>query len=653
MTFRNGSAKTNNPVKYWEPMSDFVYTPSGEKLRNTNIFKFAERNGFSEISALYDKADLDQKWFWNSVVGDLGIVFSTPYSEVIDASAGKERTLWYTGGHINAVDTCILKHTSTDRTAISYERENGESGKFSFSQLEDLTSRMAGSLIRLGVKKGDRVGIYMPLNPECVIAMYSIMRIGAVAVPIFSGYGADAVETRIRDAGTGIVFVSGYYERKGNPVRMVETLRKAGKVRKIVHRGSVLLEDEFDFDELLKGERFEGCEDTLSEDPAIMLYTSGTTGKPKGTVHVHGGAFVNIVKEVKYYMDMHPDDVLYWITDIGWMMGPWAIMGANAVGGTIFLYDGAVDFPDEKRIWNMIKRNGITLLGLSPTFVRTMKHRGISDRLNGIRVFGSTGEPWDDESWMWLFEKYGGSETPIANISGGTDIIGCFLASTPAVPLKPRCLYRGLGMNVSVFNEQGEEVYDQIGYLVAKEHCPSMTRGIWKNNEKYIDTYWSRFGDTWNHGDWAMMDHSGYFYLFGRADDVMKVAGKRVGPNEVENVVSRVPGVSECAVVGIPDRIKGEAAAVFYTGDSSNHVSHEIEMEVVRSLGKSFRPVTIHVKTLPKTKNGKIMRRVLKNAFLGKNAGDVSGLEDQNIIIILRNLGEGYIDDEGFLRDRK
>ncbi len=634
-------------------MTGFVYNPPEDKVRRSNIYRFAKRNGIDGIDELYRKADMEQEWFWDAVVGDLGIEFSVPYTRIMDQSSGKERTVWYTGGHINAVQTCIMKHASTDRVAISYERENGESGNITFRELEDMTSRMAGALINMGVEKGDRVGIYMPLNPECVIAMYSVMRIGAVAVPIFSGYGVDAVETRIRDAGTKAVFVSGYYERKGKPVRMVETLRKAGDVKKIVHRGSDLMDGEFDFDVLLKGERYEGCEDTLSEDPAIMLYTSGTTGKPKGTVHVHGGAFVNIVKEVKYYMDMKPDDVLYWITDIGWMMGPWAIMGANAVGGTIFVYDGAVDFPDVHRIWDMIGRNGITLLGLSPTFVRTMKHRGIEDRMGGIRVFGSTGEPWDDDSWMWLFEKFGGSDVPVANISGGTDIIGCFLASTPAIPLKPRCLYRGLGMNVSVYDEEGEEVFDRIGYLVAEKHCPSMTRGIWKNDSKYMETYWSRFPGVWNHGDWAMMDRDGYFYLFGRADDVMKVAGKRVGPNEVENVVSRVAGVSECAVVGIPDRIKGEAAGVFYTGDSGTHVRQEIEREVIRSLGKSFKPLIIHVKALPKTKNGKIMRRILKNAFLGKNAGDVSGLEDPGIIVILNTLGENYIDRDGYLRDKK
>lgn len=634
-------------------MSDFVYTPSKEKIRNSNIFRFAERNGVDGISELYRRADSDQEWFWNAVVDDLGIEFSKPFRFVKDESSGKERTTWYAGGHINAIQTCILKYSSTERVAISYERENGESGKITFKELEDLTSRMAGSLKRLGVGKGDRVGIYMPLNPECVIAMYSVMRIGAVAVPIFSGYGVEAVETRINDAGAKIVFVSGYYERKGNPVRMVDTLRKAAaNVRRIVHRGTALHAGELDFDELLKGERYEGCEDTLSEDPAIMLYTSGTTGKPKGTVHVHGGAFVNIVKEVKYYMDMKPDDILYWITDIGWMMGPWAIMGANANGGSIFVYDGAVDFPDTHRIWKMIERNGITLLGISPTFVRTMKHKGVDARMNGVRVFGSTGEPWDDESWMWLFEKFGGSETPIANISGGTDIIGCFLASTPAIPLAPRCLYRGLGMNVSVFDDQGKEVYDQIGYLVAKEHCPSMTRGIWKNDSKYMETYWARFPGVWNHGDWAMMDRDGYFYLFGRADDVMKIAGKRVGPSEVENVVSGVIGVIECAVVGIPDRIKGETVGIFYTGDSGNHVRDRIMAEVVQKLGKSFKPLVVQVRALPKTKNGKIMRRILRNAFIGNETGDISGLEDSELIDILKNGGKEYIDEDGFLREK-
>lgn len=630
-------------------MGEYVYEPNQFQLKDFNIVKFALSEGLESVEELYERADNDRTWFWHAVVEDLGIKFWKPYKKVFDASQGKEWTKWYVDGGINIVDTCILSHSHTERAAITYERENGENGTLTFRELDELTARLGNALLKMGVSKGDRVGIYMPLNPECVIAMYSILRIGAIAVPIFSGYGRDAVKKRVEDAGIKLVFTTGAYERKGKLVSMVENVRDLEGIKLIVQNQEEGRNDGTDFDDLLREKPMNGYERTMSEDPAIILYTSGTTGKPKGTVHVHGGSFINIVKEVKYYLDFKQNDTLFWITDLGWMMGPWAILGANALGGSIFVYDGAVDFPSDTRVWDLVDRNSITILGLSPTYVRMLKQKGIGRRMHGIRVFASTGEPWDDESWLWLFEKIGGSVTPISNISGGTDIIGCFLASAPYLPLKPRCLYRGLGMNVSVFDDSGREIRDSIGYLVAKEHCPSMTRGIWNNHEKYMETYWSKFKGVWNHGDWAMMDGEGYFYLFGRSDDVMKVAGKRLGPNEVENVVAEVRGVSECAAVGLPDRVKGEALAVFYVGDNSDSTKKRIEAKVVESIGKSFRPIVINVGSIPKTRNGKIMRRILRNAFINRDVGDISGLEDPTIIKNLGEIGRRYVDGEGFL----
>ncbi|MCL5665905.1 MAG: AMP-binding protein [Candidatus Thermoplasmatota archaeon] len=630
-------------------MSDYVYEPNQFQLKDFNIVKFALSEGIESIEELYERADKDRTWFWHSVVEDLGIRFWKPYTKVFDSSQGKEWTKWYVDGGINIVDTCILSHAHSERVAISFERENGENGTITFRELDDMTARLGRSLQKLGVSKGDRVGIYMPLNPECVVAMYSILRIGAVAVPIFSGYGRDALKKRVEDAGIRVIFTTNAYERKGKKVAMIENVRGIEDVKLIIQNPVILNNNEFDFRDLLEEEPLNGYEKTMSEDPAIILYTSGTTGRPKGTVHVHGGSFVNIVKEVKYYLDFKQSDTLFWITDLGWMMGPWAILGANALGGSIFVYDGAVDFPTDTRVWDLVERNSITILGLSPTYVRMLKQKGIDRRMHGIRVFASTGEPWDDDSWLWLFEKIGGSITPISNISGGTDIIGCFLASAPYLPLKPRCLYRGLGMNVSVFDDSGRDIVNSIGYLVAKEHCPSMTRGIWNNSSKYIETYWSKFKGVWNHGDWALMDKDGYFYLFGRSDDVMKIAGKRLGPNEVENIVSEVKGVVECAAVGIPDRIKGEALAVFYVGDGAESVRRKIESRVTEGIGKSFRPLVINVPNIPKTRNGKIMRRVLRNAFTNRDSGDISGLEDAAVIKNIQDLGKNYVDAEGYL----
>lgn len=620
-------------------MPEFVYHPPNPE--NTNIMKLARKHGIETLEGLYDRADSEPGWFWPAVMEDCGIEFFSEYSSIVDSSGGAPWSTWFNGGTINASYNCVEKFRDSDAPAIKFEHEGGERGQISFRELDEKAGRLAGSLLSIGATRGDRIGIYMPPNPESIISLYAIMRMGAVAVPIFSGYGLEAVRTRIEDAGISILFSLSSYSRKGKDVNVRRVLEGLHGVRLI------LLDpaggEELSFHDMVESGPYTKTVQTGSEDPAIMLYTSGTTGKPKGTVHVHGGSFINIVKEVRYYMDMTGDDTLFWISDLGWMMGPWSIIGANALGGSIFVYDGAVDFPDSNRLWHMIGDHRVTLLGLSPTLVRTLKSRNIRKPFRGVRLFGSTGEPWDEESWMWLFQYLGEGRVPIANISGGTDIIGCFLASTAAIPLMPRCLYRGLGMNVQVLDEDGNEIFDKVGYLVAGKHCPSMTRGIWNQPEKYIETYWSMFPGKWVQGDWAMADRKGYFFLYGRSDDVLKVAGKRVGPNEVENVVMAVEGVTESAVAGIPDSIKGEAVAVFYTGTNSDGVRDSIRDAVQSGLGKSFTPkYVIWLPQLPRTRNGKIMRRVVKKAFLNQDPGDLSNMDDAGIIEYLREVGHLY-----------
>lgn len=621
---------------------DFVYVPDRNYIEKTNIMKFARKSGLETLKDLYTRADNDPEWFWKEVVKDTGITFFSPYDRVRDLSAGKPWGRWYVGGKVNISYNAVEKHRESERPAVKYEREDGKRGTISYRELDQAVGKLAGSLLKLGVSKGDRVGIYMPLSPESVIALYSIMRIGAVAVPMFSGYGKEAVVSRIEDAGIRYMFVTSFFERRGKKVDLMSNLHGIGNLSLIVSGpcsdGSVKMDD------LISGGEYVRSVETDSEDPAIMLYTSGTTGKPKGTVHVHGGPLVNIAKEVKYYMDMIPEDTLFWISDPGWMMGPWSMIGANVLGGSIFVYDGALDYPEKDRLWKMVERNRITLLGVSPTLIRTYKASKMDMPLYGIRAFGSTGEPWDTESWMFLFQKLGSSKTPICNISGGTDIIGCFLASHPAIPLKPRCLYRGLGMNVAVYDDSGRRVFNRIGYLVAMDHLPPMTRSLWNAREKYIDTYWSRFPDVWFHGDWAEETEDGYFFLYGRADDVIKIAGKRVGPGEIEDIVSAVAGVRECAAAGIPDKVKGEAIAVFYTGERSDSVQEGIRKAVSSKLGKPFSPkYIVHLDSLPKTRNGKIMRRIARNAFLDSDCGDISSLEDVSVVETIRLVGKAIM----------
>jgi len=620
--------------------SSFVYTPKNPE--NTKIMAFAIKNGIHDLRTLYDRADNDPEWFWRAVIDDIGISFKSPFTKLKDDSKGIPYTKWFVGGKVNITYNCVEKFKESGAVAIKFESEDGEKRYLSFRELDLATGKLAGSLRDLGIKKGDRIGIYMPSNSDGVISLYSILRLGAVAVPVFSGYGIEAVQSRMKDAGAKFLFSQERYNRKGKKISTKSILDELSDVELILANGK--LNGSLDFNELIKNGNYVNSVATGSEDAAIMLYTSGTTGKPKGTVHVHGGTLVNIAKEVKYYMDLGPGDTLFWISDLGWMMGPWSIIGANVNGGSIFEYDGAVDYPDSHRLWDILKNHNVTLLGLSPTLVRALRAKKISGMLPNVRVFGSTGEPWDEESWMYLFNELGGGKVPIANISGGTDIIGCFLASTPAIPLKPKCLYRGLGMNVSVFDENGNDVYDTVGNLVSKAHCPSMTRGIWHQDEKYIGTYWSMFANIWVQGDWAYMDRDGYFYLYGRSDDVIKVAGKRVGPNELEDIAMTVDGVTEAAVISIPDQAKGEAICVFFTGENKDSVISAISKKIEKDMGKSFLPrFVVWLPALPKTKNGKIMRRLVKRAFMGMDYQDTTNLDDLSIVEYIREIGGIYL----------
>ncbi len=619
-----------------EESYDTVYTPDDKILETTNIYQLLKKTGLKNLTELYERADKDQEWFWSEVVRDCNIFFFKKFSKIVDYSAGEPYTKWFLDGKINIVYNTVERFKESNKIAIKYESENGEREYISFKDLDLMTGKLAGALLNMGAKKGDRIGIYMPMIPEAVIAMYAIMRFGGIAVPIFSGYGPEAIRTRVEDAGINILFVAESYQRRGKTVKMIDNVKALKNIHFIVSSKTTM-----SFKELIDQGNYVSSVQTDSDDPALILYTSGTTGKPKGTIHTHGGSFINIVKEVKYYMDFKDTDTLMWVTDLGWMMGPWSVFGANSLGGSVFLYDGAIDYPEQDRLWQIIKNNNITILGISPTLVRTMKAKNMKNKMDGVRVFGSTGEPWDDESWLWLFEHWGDRKVPIANISGGTDIIGCFLASTPAMSLKPRCLYRGLGMNVAVFDESGIEVYDQVGYLVAKKPVPSMTHGLWNQQEKYIETYWSKFKGVWFHGDWVKQDRDGYFYIYGRVDDVIKVAGKRVGPTEIENIVMKIERVKECIAIGIPDPIKGESIGILYTGADDDSTKNKIKSSIEKELGKPFSPsLVVFVPELPKTKNGKIMRRIAKNAFLGIDVGDISNIDKIEVIDEIKKIGK-------------
>ena len=371
----------------------------------------------------------------------------------------------------------------------------------------------------------------------------------------------------------------------------------------------------------------------------MIIYTSGTTGKPKGAVHVHGGFPVKAAQDLAHCFDLQESDVIFWMTDLGWMMGPWLIAGGLMLGATIVLYDGTPDFPDASRVWSMVERHRITHLGISPTAIRALMRSGEEpvrkhDR-SSLFLLGSTGEPWNPDPWWWYFRTVGESRCPIVNYSGGTEIGGGILGCTTWTPIQPGSFTGPCpGMDADVVDDQGKPVRGQVGELVIRKPWPGMTRGFWKDRDRYLETYWRRWEGIWYHGDWARIDDLGFWYIEGRSDDTLKIAGKRVGPAEVESAAVAHPSVSEAAAIGIPHELKGEAIVVFAIlrpgHVASDDLARSISDTIAEHLGKPLRPERVRFVTqLPKTRNAKILRRVIRGAYLGKtDLGDLSSLEN-------------------------
>jgi len=629
---------------------EIVWKPSQEVIEHANLTRFMRQHGIADFDELMRRSTTDVAWFTDSLLRFLDIRFYRPYEQVVDLSRGIAWPRWCVGGELNIIHNCLDKYIGTaqeEKPALIWEGEEGQTLTLTYGELYRKVNQAANALRSLGLGKGDAIGLYMPMIPEVVIALLAIAKIGGVILPLFSGYGTGAVVSRLADADAKALFTADGFFRRGHPVAMkpvadeaaasVPTLRHMIVVNRAGLDVPMQVGRDVWWHEIVPAQSLDAeTEITAAEDPLMVIYTSGTTGKPKGALHTHCGFPIKAAQDMAFGTDLHSGDVLYWITDMGWMMGPWLVFGALILGGTLLIYDGAPDYPDAGRLWEMVERHKINILGVSPTLVRALIPKGEEafrrHDLSSLRIFASTGEPWNPDPWRWLFERVGSGRIPIINYSGGTEISGGIVMGNPILPVKP-CAFSGPcpGMAVDVFDENGRPVRGAVGELVVKTPWIGMTRGFWRDSQRYEDTYWSRWPDIWVHGDFAAVDADGMWYILGRSDDTIKVAGKRVGPAEIESILVAHPDVMEAAAIAVPDAIKGNEVVVFVVlakgCDHCEELRQELKSLVVRSLGKPLAPrEVLFVSDLPKTRNAKVMRRMIRSAYLGQDPGDTTSL---------------------------
>lgn len=631
---------------------DIIWRPSAEAAARTRIGRFMRRLGVGSLGELQGRSVADPEWYWRAVSEELDLRWTRPFRRVLDLSRGPAWPRWFEGGEFNLAVNCLDRHLDAGRgskAAIVWEDDAGQTRTLTYAELARDVARLAAALGRMGIGPGDTAGVFLPMCPEAVIATLALLRVGAIYTPCFSGYGAQAVASRLQDSEAKVVFTADSFQRRGQIVRMKQTADEAVAASPSVRHVVVVRRQGGDvpwiegrdrwWDDVLAGHPdATPAAATEADTPCLIIYTSGTTGRPKGAVLTHGGFGIKAAHDFAFVMDLGPEDRIFWLTDLGWLMGPLLITAALMQGATALLFEGVPDYPAPDRLWALVERHRVSVMGLSPTAVRALMPHGEEwvrrHDLGTLRLFGSTGEPWNPEPYRWLFEVAGQGRLPIMNYSGGTEISGGIIASFPSEPIKP-CSFAGPipGMAADVFDEAGKPVRGEVGELVITRPWPGMTAGFWKDPARYEQTYWARWPGVWVHGDWAYVDGDGFWFLQGRSDDTLKIAGKRLGPAEVESVLVAHPGVAEAAAIGVPHEVKGEAVVCFAVLKPGHAPSAELRAaladRVARDLGKALRPERVlFARELPKTRSAKIMRRVIRAAYLGREPGDLSSLEN-------------------------
>ena len=592
------------------------------------------KHGIPGWRELVERANSNIGWYWDAVNEDLGIEWFQKYDRTFDSSSGIPWTKWFVNGKCNIVANAIDRHTKCQPDKVAYIFANGrDSKKITYGELDEHVSRLAGALEKAGIKKGDVVAIYLPMIPEAFYAIFACSKIGAVHTAIFSGFSAQALHSRLVDSKAQMLITTNTVNRRGKEIDLAGQWQKAVRgtgVKRVINVNR-------DYDDFVKDAPRAQTRVMDSEDPLFILYTSGTTGEPKGTLQVHGGFTVVAAQQAAYLIDMRPDDLLFWYADIGWITGQvWVVYGSLIMGATALVYDDALDYPMPDSWCRLIEEHGVSIFGVAPTAIRLFMKNNVQTSkydFSSLRILAATGEPINAEAWSWYFEDVGGKRCPIINLSGGTEIGGAILSALPVMPLKPCTVGCQIpGFDAEVFDDSGKKASE--GYLVIKKPWPSMTRGLLNDPNRFIDTYWSKYKEVWYHGDIVLVDSDGLWYMRGRADDVIKVAGHRIGTAEVESAATSHPAVAEALAVGRPDALKGEAIAIFIVvkdNYKTDNLKEEITKRIEESIGRFARPEEIRIVVeLPKTRTGKLVRRLVRAKIAGENipGQDLSPVEN-------------------------
>ena len=623
----------------------FAWMPSPVQRETANVTRLARTLGCESYAELHRISVDEPDRFWRAVRADLDLLFSTDWSKTLDVSRGIEWATWFGGGRLNVSDACVHRWAveRPGEEAAVWQAEDGERSALTWADLSRETTRLAEALVALGVESGDRVGILLPMAPQAAIAAHACAHVGAVQVPIFSGFAPHAVAARLADAEAKVLITCDASPRRGVPVPTKAVADEAvADVPSIEH---IVVWRRLGDDCRMTPGRDVWWEDAVadapgtlpplqveSEHPYLLAYTSGTTGRPKGALHVHGGFLVSIAREAAYQADIRAGDRVLFATDMGWIMGPWTVVGAGVLGAAVIFIEGAPDWPPD-RIWHHVEDERVTMLGISPTLVRALlPHGEPAVDLSSLHTVTTTGEPWNRGPYDWLDRHVcGGGRIPIVNVSGGTEVGACFLSVTPMEPTKPVSLgFPALGADLDVLDAEGRPVRGEVGELVCRRPWPGMTRGLWNDPQRYVETYWSRFPGVWTHGDWASVDQDGYWFLHGRSDDTLNIAGKRIGPAELESAALGCNAVAEAAAVGVAHPVKGEVpwlVCVLKPGMEAS--ADDVKTAVAAELGKAFAPArVVFVSALPKTRSAKVVRRAVRAMVVGEDPGDLSTLEN-------------------------